>query len=100
MTSRQRAFLRGLANPLETTFQIGKGGCNDNMVRQYDEYLTAHEIVKSNVLKSCEELPKEVAKKLADSLDADIVMTIGRRFVLYRKSQKLVSEGKSIIIPW
>lgn len=100
MTSKQRAFLRGLANPLDSTFQIGKGGLNENMIRQYDEYLTARELVKTNILKSCEDSPRDLAHKIAESLDAYVVMVVGRRFVLYRRSEKLATEGRSIILPW
>ena len=34
LNSKQRAQLRGLANSLEPIFQIGKGGVNDQLIRQ------------------------------------------------------------------
>lgn len=34
ITSKQRAYLRGLAQNLEPIFQIGKNGINDNQVEQ------------------------------------------------------------------
>ena len=41
LDSRQRAHLRGLANPLDSLFQIGKAGLSDAVCAQFDEALTA-----------------------------------------------------------
>ena len=39
LTSKQRAQLRGLANGVPTIFQIGKGGINENFLKQVtDKY--------------------------------------------------------------
>lgn len=100
INSKQRAFLRAMANKLDSTFQIGKSGISQQVLNQYDEILIAREIVKSNVLKSCDEAPRTLADSIAASIGAQVVSVIGRKFVLYRKSEKLAKEGKSIILPW
>lgn len=100
INSKQRAFLRAMANPLENAIQIGKSGVTDNVKEQYEEILTAKEIIKTNVLKTCEASPKEAAHEIATALGAEVVSVVGRKFVLYRKSDKLAKEGKSIILPW
>ena len=41
LTSKQRAYLRGLANPIETILMIGKGEITDNIVKQADDALKA-----------------------------------------------------------
>lgn len=100
ISSKQRAFLRAMANPLDSTFQIGKAGISPQVLNQYEEFLTAREIVKSNVLKSCEDTPKNIAQAVAEAVHAEVVGVVGRKFVLYRKSDKLAKEGKSIVLPW
>jgi len=99
MTGKQRAFLRSISNSMECTFQIGKNGISENVTRQFEEILTAREIVKTNVLKACDETPKEVADIIAQSTGAYIVSVVGRKFVLYRKSKELEAEGKGINLP-
>ena len=34
LTSKQRAYLRAMANGYDTIFQIGKGGVSENMTEQ------------------------------------------------------------------
>ena len=41
MTSKQRAYLRSLANPLEAIVHVGKGGMMDTIVKQADDALKA-----------------------------------------------------------
>ena len=41
MTSKQRAYLRGLANTMEPIIHVGKDGVNENMIRQTSDALTA-----------------------------------------------------------
>ena len=52
LTSKQRAFLRGLANPLPATQQIGKDGVTEAVCRQAEEELAAKELIKLRVLES------------------------------------------------
>ena len=55
MNSRQRAELRGMANTLDPIFQVGKGGVNDQLIRQVDETLEKRELIKLTVLESAPE---------------------------------------------
>lgn len=99
INSKQRAWLRSMANPLESLFQIGKGEMSDQLVRSLDEILSTHELLKINVLKTAEQSPAELARQLADSVSAEVVQVIGRRIVLYRHSEKLAKAGKAMRLP-
>jgi len=87
LNSRQRAQLRGLANPINATFQIGKSGIVPNMVSQISDALEAHEIVKVHVLENCPLEVREACGQMADLTGADPVQVIGRKFVIYRPSE-------------
>lgn len=93
ITSKQRAYLRGLANPLEPIIQIGKGSLTPAVETSVSEALEARELVKLRVLKNNDQEVKELASALAASVSAELVQTMGRNFTLYRpNSEKPVIE--------
>ena len=49
ITSKQRAYLRGLANGIDALYQIGKEGITENMLTQFDNALEAREIGRAHV---------------------------------------------------
>ena len=51
LTSKQRSYLRGLANSIPAIFQIGKGGIDENVIKQFGDALEARELVKASVLR-------------------------------------------------
>lgn len=88
ITSKQRAYLRGLANDIPAIMQIGKGGLTDNLIRTCSDALEARELIKLSVLENCGETPRAVADALADALGADVVAVTGKKAVFYRRSSK------------
>ena len=86
LTSKQRAYLRAMAAPMDTIFQVGKGGVNDNMCEQISNALEARELIKLRVLDNCDLTAKEAAQIISEETDSDVVQVIGTRFVLYRES--------------
>ena len=86
LTSKQRAYLRAMAAPMDTIFQVGKGGVNDNMCDQISNALEARELIKLRVLDNCDLNAKEAAQIISEETDSDVVQVIGTRFVLYRES--------------
>ena len=88
LTSKQRAYLRGLSVHIDTIFQIGKGGITENMTEQISNALEARELIKLRVLENSGYTAREAAEEIAEIVGADVVQTVGTRFVLYRESQK------------
>lgn len=88
ITTKQRAVLRALANPLETILQIGKSGIVQTLINQVDEALIAREIIKLRVLDTSPVTAKEAALELAEKTNSDVVQVIGGRFTLYRENPK------------
>ena len=87
LNSRQRAQLRGLANSLDTIFQVGKGGVTENTAKQVDDALEARELIKLRVLETSPVSAREAADEIAEKTHSDVVQVIGTRFVLYRESR-------------
>jgi len=88
INSRERAYLRGLANLLEPIFQVGKDGVTATVINTAEETITAHELIKLSVLETSPNNVKEVAEIIAKKIKADVVQVIGRRAILYRKNPK------------
>ncbi|MBY0146790.1 ribosome assembly RNA-binding protein YhbY [Neobacillus niacini] len=95
LTGKQKRFLRSKAHHLDPIFQVGKGGVNENMVKQVAEALEARELFKISVLQNCEEDKNVVAQQLAQGTGAEIVQIIGNTIVLYKESV----EKKQITLP-
>lgn len=87
LTSKQRSKLKGIANGLTPTVSIGKSGLTETVIRTIDEYLTANEILKCNILEGAKLNAKETCNKVAEEVGAEFVQAIGRRFVLYRQAR-------------
>ena len=88
MTSKQRAYLRSLASTLDPIFQVGKSEINDNMTIQISNALEARELIKVHVLDNSPYTPREAAEFLAEATNSQVVTVIGKKFVLYRRSEK------------
>ncbi|MFI3174518.1 MAG: ribosome assembly RNA-binding protein YhbY [Bacillota bacterium] len=87
LTSKQRSYLRGLANGLDSIFQVGKNGVTPELRETVHLALEARELIKINVLDNTTLETAEAAELLASRTGADVVQVIGKRFILYRKSK-------------
>ncbi|MEH7353231.1 ribosome assembly RNA-binding protein YhbY [Neobacillus drentensis] len=95
LTGKQKRFLRSKAHHLDPIFQVGKGGVNENMIKQISDALEARELFKVSVLQNCEEDKTVIAEHLAEGTGAEIVQIIGSTIVLYKESV----EKKTITLP-
>ena len=88
MTSKQRAYLRGLANKIDAIFQVGKNGISDNLIMQVNDALEARELIKLNVLETSPEYIQEIANTLSEATNSVLVQTVGNKITLYRARKK------------
>ena len=95
LTGKQKRFLRSKAHHLNPIFQVGKGGVNDNLIKQIGEALEARELLKVSVLQNCEEDRNDVASMLSKGTTAELVQIIGNTIVLYKESR----ENKQLQLP-
>lgn len=88
ITSKQRAYLRGLSQKLDTIFQIGKGGITDEICKQIANALEARELIKLRVLDNSGYTAKEAASEISEAVECEVVSCVGTKFVLYKESVK------------
>ena len=88
ITSKQRAYLRKLANTTEPIFQIGKSGITDEMVKQIALALEVRELIKIHILETAMLETKSCCNELAALLGAEPIQAIGSKIVIYKKAEK------------
>ncbi len=86
LTSKQRSKLKAIAANLDPVFQVGKGGVNEQQVLQIADYLRVHEIIKIKCLENSMYTAREAAEEIAAAIDAEVVITIGSKAVLYKRN--------------
>ena len=88
LTSKQRAYLRGLASKEDTIMQIGKSGISENLIKTISDALEARELIKLRVLENSEESPRSAAEALAEATGADVVTVIGTILAIFASVNK------------
>ena len=96
MTSKQRAYLKGLAMTMDPIFQIGKSSLTPENTKAIGEALEARELIKISVLQNCMDDPKEMAQIVAERTHSQVVQVIGKKIVLYKEGK---DEKKKIVLP-
>ena len=95
MTSKQRAYLKGLAMNIDPVFQIGKSSLTPEVCEAVLEAFNKRELIKVAVLKNCDDDPRAIAEALAGRTQSQVVQVIGKKIVLYKESK----DHKKIELP-
>lgn len=88
ITSKQRSFLRTLANNMEPIFHLGKAGIEENFLKQIDDALESRELLKISILSNSGYEAREASDAICEELNCDGIQAIGNKVVLYRRSTK------------
>ncbi len=88
LTGKQKRFLRGLGHSLTPVITVGKGEISEPLVRETNEALEHHELIKVKILESCIMDRHEVAGELAEACGAEVAQVLGRTFLLFRKAEE------------
>ena len=87
ITTKQRAYLRGLANNISPIFQIGKNGVEENFLIQVSQALEARELIKIKVLENSGLETRETSDMICKALKCEGIQAIGNKITLYKKSK-------------
>ncbi len=88
LTSKQRSFLKGLASQEDSIFQIGKSSVTPTLIQAVDDAIEKRELIKLSVLNNCDDDARELADMIAERTHSTVVIVIGKKIVLYRRSKK------------
>ncbi len=94
LDKKDKYHLRSLANTLNPIVTIGKDGLTQNVLSSIIDAITAHELIKISILKTYQGLElKELASLICNTIDAELIFTIGRVIVIYKKNKELNRYG-------
>ena len=88
LTNIQKKQLKGLASTLDTKYQIGKNEITETLINMLEKALTAHELIKIDVMKNAQSPVMELALDLASKLNAEVVQIVGRVIILFRQNKE------------
>ena len=88
MTSKQRAYLKGLASTISPSFQVGKSSLTPEFTTAINEAFNTKELIKIAVLKNCLDDPGEIAQMIAERTHSQVVQVIGKKIILYKPDRK------------
>ena len=88
LSGKQKRYLRSLAQNEKSVFQVGKDGLSDNLYDALRNALKARELVKINVLKTCDLDLNEIAIEFCAHTGSELVQKIGKTLVFYKASKE------------
>lgn len=88
LTSKQRAYLKSLANGIDPIFQVGKSSLTPEFTASVNDAFNTRELLKIAVLKNCADDPKELAQIIAERTHSQVVQVIGKKIILYKPDKK------------
>lgn len=94
MNSKQIAHLRSLAHNLNPVVMIGNNGLTENVLKEIETSLKAHELIKIKVFGDDRDARIQVLEEICEKTAAIAVHHIGKQLVIYR-----ASETPKIVIP-
>ena len=85
LTPTLRKALKARAHKLDPVVTIGAKGLTDQVVKEVDLALKAHELIKVRAPTIERQDREEAMRTLCERTHAEAVQTIGKVFVMYRK---------------
>lgn len=98
LNTKQIAHLRGLAHSLNPVVMIGNQGLTENVLKEVDLNLNAHELIKVQVAGDDRDARKSIYTEISEKLQATQVHHIGKQLVFYRESST-IKESAKVVIP-
>ena len=86
LSSVDQQALRARAHGLNPVVMISEKGLSDNLLKEIDRSLTAHELIKIRVFGDDKAQRAEIMMAICDSLGTIPIQHIGKILVVYRKN--------------
>ena len=95
LSAKQKSHLRALAHPLKPVVQVGHKGCTEAVLKQVNEQLDAHELIKLKIGQDAPVEREELIGSVEQATGAVLVQAMGRTVTFFRARE----EGSAISLP-
>lgn len=89
LSVKQRQYLKGLAHDLQPVVMIGSNGLTASVIKEINQSLNAHELIKIRVLGDDRESREALIVEVCQATESSFVQHIGKLIVLYKASEKV-----------
>ncbi|MGB8339366.1 MAG: ribosome assembly RNA-binding protein YhbY [Burkholderiales bacterium] len=88
ITIEKRRALRAEAHPLSPVVMIGNAGLTDAVIKEIENALNTHELIKIRALSGEKENREAMLNEICEKIKAAPVQLIGKMLVIYRPTNK------------
>jgi RNA-binding protein len=88
LTGKALRHLRALGHALDPVIAVGKQGVTPGLVKETQNALGTHELIKVRVMLEAPVDRRAAAEELADQTGAVLAQVVGRTFLLYKRHPK------------
>lgn len=89
LSTKEILELKARAHHLHPVVMIGQQGLTEAVIKETDDALSAHELIKVRVFGDDRAERIEICDALCEAVDAQLVQHIGKLLVLWRKKPDL-----------
>ena len=88
LTAAERKALKARAHKLEPVVLVGAKGLTDEVVKEIDGALKAHELIKVRAAALDREQRQAALGEILQRANAELIQQVGKVFVLFRKNDE------------
>jgi RNA-binding protein len=85
LNSKQKSALKSKAHGLKPVIQVGKKGITENLEKELEQALLAHELIKVKFNDSAAESSADALQPLLTRASAELVDMVGHTAIVYRE---------------
>ena len=88
LSNKQKKFLKGVAHHMRPLVQVGKNGCTESLVKELDNVISSHELVKVKIMSDDQQDFKTLADELEKAINAEMIHKVGHTALFFRQKDE------------
>ena len=97
LSIQERKRLRQIGHALNPVVMVGSQGLTENVIEETNRALNDHELIKVKIGGEDREVRAAVITEIASTTGAEVVQTIGKIALLYKKAAKQNAKLSNLV---